>query len=129
MTKTSQSPASVPGTNPKDLLGIKKPPISLIPPAGLLHCAMAMKNGAEKYGPYNFRTTNVQSMIYVDAAYRHLMSWADGEELASDSGVHHLGHAMACAAIILDAQTNGTLIDTRPPTGNAAALIARLTVK
>ena len=46
-------------TNPKDLLGIKKPPISLIPSAGLIHEAMAMKNGAAKYGPFNLDRKSV----------------------------------------------------------------------
>jgi len=129
MTNSTKSPAAVPGTNPKDLLGIKKPPLSLVPPVALIHCSMAMKNGMEKYGAYNFRETAVQALIYADAAQRHILSWIDGEEFAADSGVHHLGHAMACAAILLDAQSTGMLADNRPPRGRAAQLIAELTIK
>ena len=116
-------------TNPKDLLGVKKPPISLIPSAGLLHEAMAMKNGAIKYGPFNFREKKVQALIYADAAMRHLLAWIDGEEVAEDSGVHHLGHARACLSILLDAQECGNLIDNRPKPGAASRLIEALTAK
>jgi broad-specificity NMP kinase len=81
---------------------------------GLLHGAHAMMDGAKKYGPYNWRDKKVQADIYVDAALRHLMDWFEGQECASDSHVHHLGHALACCAILLDAQANDSLIDNRP---------------
>jgi hypothetical protein len=109
--------------NPKDRLGMAKPPISLIPPSALIHIALAMKNGADKYGAYNWRANNVQAMIYVDAAMRHLIQWIDGEEDADDSGVHHLAHAAACCAILLDAIEGGNLIDNRPIDGPAAQVI------
>jgi len=50
-------------TNPKDLEGNKKPPISLVPPSVLIHLAEAFKEGARKYGAYNWRTKKVQAMI------------------------------------------------------------------
>jgi len=101
-------------TNPKDLLGEKKISITKLPPVAILHGSAAMVNGADKYGPYNWRENDVVSHIYIDAAMRHLMEWWEGEETASDSGVNHLGHAIACCAILLDAQANGNLIDDRP---------------
>lgn len=115
------------GKNPKDLLGIKKPPLNLFPPAALIHGAMAMGNGAAKYGPYNWRKNKVIASIYVAAAMRHLASWYDGEEVADDSGVHHLGHTLACIAIILDAYETGNLVDDRPEAGASAHLIVKLT--
>jgi hypothetical protein len=101
-------------TNPKDLLGTKKVSITKLPMAAIIHGAHAMMNGATKYGPYNWRAKDVVASIYVDAALRHLAAWFEHEEVAEDSGVHHLGHAIACAAILLDAQENGNLIDDRP---------------
>ena len=101
-------------TNPKDLVGAKKVSITKLPPIAILHGAAAMVNGADKYGPYNWREKNVIAHIYVDACMRHLMSWWEGEETADDSGVTHLGHAIACCGILLDAQANGNLIDDRP---------------
>jgi hypothetical protein len=111
--------------NPKDLIGVKKvPTLSVIPTAALVHMGRAMENGAEKYGPFNWRQHPVQSGIYVDACLRHLMAWMDGEEDADDSGVHHLGHAMACLGIVLDAQECDALIDQRVP-GPAPEMLER----
>jgi Domain of unknown function (DUF5664) len=103
------------GTNPKDKLGASKIPLSLVPPIATLHTAAAMYIGAQRYGAYNFRQTKVLASIYIDAAFRHLTSWLEGEECASDSGVNHLGHASACIAILLDAKEHGCLIDDRTP--------------
>ncbi len=127
MTKVYLQPKD--DSNPKDLIGIKKPPIDLVPPTGIIHEAMAFGNGAAKYGPYNYRDKKVQAMIYVGACMRHIYSWLDGEEIAEDSGVHHLGHARACLNILLDAQENGFLIDNRPTKGKSSELISQLTKK
>lgn len=106
-------------SNPKTALGAKKPDISVVPPASLLHIATAMMNGAEKYGPFNWRDQPVSSRVYVAAAMRHLASYLDGEDFSADTvaagrPVHHLAHVMACCAIILDAGHCETLIDNRP---------------
>lgn len=112
-------------TNPKDLLGAKKPRLSLVSPAGLVYEALAMQNGDDKYGAYNWREKKVKAMIYLDACMRHLLAWQEGEELASDSGIPHLGHAKACIGILIDAKETGSLIDNRPKKGCAAAVLAR----
>jgi hypothetical protein len=124
-------------TNPKDLIGITKPPLSLIPPALTIHAAMAFKYGGYEakqkdgtlgYGPYNWRDKSVKAMIYIDAAMRHLNCFLDGEEYAEDSKVHHLAHIAACCGILLDAIEQGNLIDDRPTKGKAAEIIKRLTL-
>lgn len=112
--------------NPKDLIGSKKVPLSLLPVAGLIHEAMAMRDGAGKYGPHNWREYPVIASIYVDACQRHIMAWFDGEECAADSGQHHLGHAKACLGILLDAMENGKLSDDRPLPGAAPRLLAEM---
>lgn len=112
MVRGPKSKAS--GLNPKDLLGNSKVSISKFPPIGTIYGAMAMMDGAQKYGPYNWRDKAVIASIYVDAAYRHIMDWWEGQEKADDSKVHHLGHAIACCAILLDAQVTGNLVDDRP---------------
>jgi hypothetical protein len=114
-------------TNPKDLIGMTKPPVGLVPPALIIHVSQAMKNGAIKYGPYNWRSNKVRMSIYLDAALRHILELLDGEDFASDSGVHHAAHAAACMGIILDALETGSLVDDRPKKGAAAKLIARFT--
>lgn len=108
------APAKAPlGANPKDLIGAKKVDLSLFPSIATFHGAHAMMDGARKYGPYNWRDNAVLARVYVAAAKRHLDYWEAGEECAKDSGVHHLGHAIACCAILVDAQATGNLIDNR----------------
>jgi hypothetical protein len=118
-----------PDNNPKTVLGIKKIPLHLVPPVAVAHCAMAFGDGAVKYGPYNWREKTVSSSIYVGAMKRHIDAWWDGEELSSDANVHHLGHAMACLAILLDAQSVDKLNDDRPTPGGMSELIAALESK
>lgn len=101
------------GPNPKDIHGFKKVDLSLIPDIAVYHGAHAFVDGAIKYGPYNWRDNAVQARVYIAAAQRHISYWATGEETAADSEVHHLGHAIACLAILLDAQTTGNLLDNR----------------
>jgi hypothetical protein len=114
-------------TNPKDLIGIKKPALWLIPGAGLIHTAKAFEDGAKKYEPYNWRDKDVRATVYIAAALRHLHSYLDGEDVASDSGVHHLGHAAACMYILLDASATGNLIDDRPKQGPFSELVRKFT--
>jgi hypothetical protein len=114
-------------TNPKDRFGRMKPDPTAIPSAAIIHEALAMMNGSEKYGPYNWREKTVSARVYLAAANRHILAWLDGEEVASDSGIHHLGHARASLGILLDAQATGTLVDDRPFPGPAAALLEQFT--
>lgn len=100
-------------TNPKDLLGIKKCDLSLLPPIAIYHASHAMNDGAFKYGPYNWRGNAVRALVYIAAASRHILRWACGETYTSDTGVHNLGCAMACLAILLDAEATGNLVDDR----------------
>lgn len=116
-------------TNPKTRFGATKPPLALIPATALIHCAMAFKDGASKYGPYNWREKAVSAMTYLNAIDRHSKQFLDGEDYDTDSLVHHLGHTMACCAIILDAIAVDNLIDDRPPKAPTADLIRRFTTK
>lgn len=115
-----------PDNNPKTAVGVTKAPLHLVPPAGVIAMAEAFKDGAAKYGPFNWRDKTVSSSVYYDAALRHLVAWWDGENHAPDSGVHHLGHAMACLAIVLDAGSIDRLNDNRPTAGAAARLLAEI---
>lgn len=114
-------------TNPKDKIGKSKPSIHLIPPVALIEEAVVFGLGASKYGPYNWRTTTVSAEVYVSAALRHILSWQDRQDIDPESGSTHLAHARACLAILIDAESEGRLVDDRPPGGTAAALIIRRT--
>lgn len=113
-------------TNPKDALASRKVALGLLPAAGKIHGALAMANGATKYGPYNWREKQVRATVYLDAIERHLLAYRDGEDL-SDAGINHLGHIIAGASILLDAIETGNAIDDRPADGVAAALLDEFT--
>lgn len=116
-------------TNPKDLIGLGKPRLDLVPPSALIEMARAMADGADKYGAYNWRTKDVRLTVYVAAILRHVAQLLDGEDVAADSGVKHLGHILACAGILVDAEAGGHLVDDRPPKGSASALIEAYTTE
>lgn len=127
----STTPPGLPGpvdpANPKDRIGDLKPQLHLVPAALSIYASQAMANGAAKYGPFNWREHPVKAHVYIAALFRHLHSWYDGENHAKDSGVHHLAHAAAGLAILLDAMATGNLIDDRPTKGAAAQLITDFT--
>lgn len=110
--------------NPKDLVGAKKAPLSLVPPSAIIAMAEAMQVGADKYGPFNWRDQPVQVRTYVEAALRHLYAFLDGQEAAEDTKVSHLAHAMAGLAILNDAIELGAIDDNRSK-GPAAGLLRR----
>ena len=60
--------------------------------------------------------------MYKAALERHVDAFWDGEDLAEDSKVHHLAHAMACIALMLDSISLGIINDDRPPPGTVAEL-------
>ena len=123
MTKVVGIRNAAVSNNPKHRVGLTKAPLSLVPRSAKIHLAMALADGAEKYGAYNWRIEAVNMRIYLEAAERHLDALLDGEDKADDSGLHHAAHIMACMAIILDAQAQGKLIDDRPVEGAAARLL------
>jgi hypothetical protein len=110
------------GSNPKDILGVKKVDSTKVPAIAIAWESLAMMDGAGKYNAYNWRANKVIATIYVAACKRHLDSWLEGQEEAEDSGCHHLGHARACLGILLDAQTTGNLIDDRPKVADSSSL-------
>lgn len=112
-----------PDNNPKTQFGVQKVPLNTVPPVAILYLAQALGDGAVKYGPYNWREYPISSSVYYGAMLRHIFAWWDGEENAEDSGVHHLGHAMACMALLLDAQSLGVLNDDRPVQGATGRLL------
>jgi hypothetical protein len=112
-------------TNPKQKYGDKKVPLAFVPPASIIYEALAFKEGARKYGAYNWREKKVELMTYLHAALRHLYAMLDGEELDPESGLHHIGHVKACMGILADARETGNLIDNRPPRGTAGDILRR----
>ena len=111
---TPQAPV-VEENNPKKRIGALKAPMHLIPPVASAHLAIALADGAKKYGPFNYRSEKVNASTYVGACMRHLALYMDGEDASPDSGVNHIAAAMAGLAILLDCMAAGQLVDDRPP--------------
>ena len=112
--------------NPKTGSGRKKPNLALVPPSAVIHLSTAFMDGAEKYGPYNWRKTGVSMMVYLRALSSHYQLFLDGEDYDPKTRVHHLAYVMANCAIILDGMTRqGVMVDDRPAPGAAAELTER----
>lgn len=114
-------------TNPKDIIGSSKLPLHLWPETATAMGCVALAEGMLKYGRANWRSAGVRASIYVDACHRHLAAWFEGEDTAPDSGVPHLANALACLAILVDAQAAGKLVDDRQVPGGYRALVENLT--
>jgi dATP/dGTP diphosphohydrolase len=129
--KAEFPPRQADGTiNPKDAAALKRVPMHLLPQVGVIYGAMACRDGAVKYGPYNWRERAISLTQYIGAMQRHLSALLDGEDCASDSKLPHLAHVIATASILLDAENAGALLDDRPKrSGNSGALIAKLNAR
>lgn len=118
-----------PDNNPKTAIGVTKVPLHLVPPSAKHYLALALADGARKYGPYNWRNHPISVSVYKSALERHVDAFWDGEDFAPDSGLHHIAHAMACCALIMDAHSIGMLNDDRPARGAAPSLQAAYSAK
>lgn len=102
-------------TNPKDVIGVRKAPMSTVPANVLAELGVAMLEGASKYGRHNYRAAGVRASVYYDATMRHLMGWWEGEDVDPDSGLSHVVKAIAALTVLRDAMHNELWTDDRPP--------------
>ncbi len=101
-------------TNPKDVIGMKKAPISTLSCAVLFEMGLGMLEGARKYGRHNYRAMGCSASVYYDAAVGHLMDWFEGEDIDENSGMNHITKALTCLATFRDSMLMGNWIDDRP---------------
>lgn len=125
--ETIKGPDPTKDTNPKDAIGATKIPLDLVPSTAIAVAALAHLDGACKYGRWNWRIAGVRASIYVAAAMRHIEAWNNGEDNDPDSGVSHLGHALACLNILIDAAACSKLTDDRAPAVGIKAWMSGLT--
>lgn len=102
-------------TNPKDAVGVAKVPMSVVPAPVMMEVALAMMEGALKYGRHNYREAGVRASIYYDAAMRHLTAKWEGRAVDPDSRLDDITKAIACLVVWRDAEMRGMLTDDRPP--------------
>jgi hypothetical protein len=118
-TSSSNDGMSEKNTNPKDAIGIRKLAFSVLPWRVLCRVALAMMEGAAKYGRHNYRAAGVRASVYFDAVVaRHLTGWWEGEDIDPDSGLHHIDKAIAGLMVMRDSMLEGNFADDRPPPGN-----------
>lgn len=106
-------------TNPKDAVGINKVSFSVIPANVLGEVAVALTEGALKYGKHNYRGVGVRSSVYYDASLRHLTAWWEGEDIDPESGLSHITKAITGLMVLRDCMMRGNFTDDRPPKSNA----------
>lgn len=102
-------------SNPKEAFGSLKVDTTVVPTPSIMWEALAMMDGGGKYGPHNYREMGVKISTYLAALDRHIKAFVEGEDVASDSNIYHLGHAKACIGIIIDGLVMGNIVDDRPP--------------
>ena len=93
----------------------------MFPDTAIAFGALAMTEGDLKYGAYNYRDEGVAASVYHAAARRHIAAYWNGEWADPDTKVPHLGSALGCIAILIDAGECGVLTDDRPPKAGVAA--------
>jgi len=101
-------------SNPKDIAGSGKPPVSTLPWPPVYEAGLALLHGGQKYGRHNWRAIGVRSSVYFDAAIGHLTAWWEGEDVDPDSGLNHLAHAIAGLMVLRDANLQNMMNDDRP---------------
>ena len=103
-------------TNPKDIAGSNKVPMnSMLSGAVMGEVALALFEGALKYGRHNYRQDGVRASVYYDAVGRHLSAWWEGEDVDEESGLSHITKAIAGLHILRDCSIRGMCNDDRPP--------------
>lgn len=118
-------------SNPKDIVGSNKVPLGLVPGTTMAYLSIGHTEGDLKYGRVNWREAGIRTMIYIDAAMRHILKFKEGEWADSETTVPHLASALACLSIIVDAHHCGKLIDDRPkgaPAGEAMEDMAKVLI-
>lgn len=75
-------------------------------PKALEAVARVKEFGANKYEDNNWRLGNKPDDEYIDSGTRHLVAFLNGETYDTDSGCHHVGHAIwnLCALLELNYQ-------------------------
>mgnify|MGYP001611002605 CR=1 FL=1 len=75
-----------------------KPQLNLIVPGWMWEVALVLSHGAKKYGAGNWK--HVESSRYNAALQRHMLQYASGETLDSETGLHHMAH-ISCSAMFM----------------------------
>jgi hypothetical protein len=101
--------------NPKDSVGVRKAPASVVPQGVVAELGLAMLEGARKYGRHNYRAAGIIASVNYDAARGHIDAWWEGEDIDPDSQLSHITKAIAALVVLRDGMQSGNWVDDRPP--------------
>jgi hypothetical protein len=91
-----------------------KPDMTDIPKEAMWAMGAAFSHGQKKYGKNNYRK-GMKASRQLAAAVRHIYQHLDGETLDPESGIMHLGHALASIAMACYTIKNHPQLDDRHP--------------
>jgi hypothetical protein len=89
--------------------------IDLVPPIAVYSMAEALTHGVDKHGEHNWRQKKIDIVKRTGSALRHIFKFLAGHDIDEDSGVHHLGCAMASLAVVLESINIHSDVDNRCP--------------
>lgn len=112
-------------TNNKNAAAVGKPTFGAVPPCAFVWLGVAMEDGRQKYGIFNWRDApeGISMSLYLDAMERHRLLFMDGEWADQKTGVPHLAYIMAGCAILLDGYQLNKLIDDRGSPGDVGVVM------
>lgn len=74
---------------------------TLLPFKAITEVVAILSFGEQKYGRDNWQKVPNAKQRYLDACFRHIISYLEGESSDPESGKHHLAHAVCCLLFIL----------------------------
>jgi hypothetical protein len=87
--------------------GEKLAQLGAVDPAALLELAKVAGYGGRKYEERMNFLKGYKWSLSIDALFRHLLAFTNGEELDPESGLSHMGHAAwHCLALVSFARRN-----------------------
>lgn len=101
-------------SNPKQAFADKKVNLGVLPWGALYQVAIAMSEGALKYGSHNYREVGGRASTYFGSSIGHLTAWWEGEDIDEESGLLHLVKEISSSLVLLDSILNGNWTDDRP---------------
>jgi hypothetical protein len=90
-----------------------KPPLAMLPWAGIREVAHVQAYGHKKYGDFHNFRKGIEVSRNLSCAVRHISDFMDGQDLDSESGRNHLAHAACRLLFTLQNINDGVAIDDR----------------
>lgn len=74
---------------------------SLLPVGTVNQVVQVLEFGSKKYADNNWQKVENSRTRYYDAVMRHIDAWWHGEKTDSETGLHHLAHAICCLMFLM----------------------------